>query len=226
MGLEENCGFEEDLTKLKRINEQYPIILIDTSAISTYLSSNPNNGNEKEKTNINRLGISSAEFVIKYLQRGGNIFITPNIEEENCPKSKYKFKKSIKKMDRAPKKQRKNLLNLQRSIRESIKIKKKMINLFEKKGKVLDLTQTEEYQELYSRYNFLLTHFKLSETDSDILISSVLLSRSNNTALVTNDFKIFYAGKNLCVNEKIERTNLEFFVRKPFFKLKPFGSKI
>jgi len=107
---------------LEEVSKEYPITLLDTSALLEKLSLTLK-GSITEKISHVEEEIDSAIFFREFLESGGNFYVTPNILEEYLSRTNYPYKKKIKK--NGGNIQRENLI-LMRKIRENSKKEKKV----------------------------------------------------------------------------------------------------
>lgn len=186
----------DNALNLESLIAENETILLDTSVLIGNIGSSYNTN---EKT-------SFSEELIRHLDIGANLYITNLICRELDDGGKIK-KKDIKKIHK-----NRHYLATLRDGRERDKLDRKLINSFREKDKIIDFHYDNEYSEIYA--DCASFSGSLSETDIELLISSIILSRkSKKCALISDDIGIF---KTLTEYERQTGYihNLKFFVKK------------
>ena len=114
------------------------------------------------------------------------------------------------------------------SVRSFTKKKRSFVDFVWKQNASLIFTSNEsdEYFSLLSESKFILDILNLSNTDYDFLLSAAAISSDRgSTAIISNDFPILYAWKELCSRKPELSERLHFYLHtSPFSFEKAFSS--
>jgi|TARA_Y100000310_G_scaffold107162_2_gene105612 hypothetical protein len=192
----------------KGVTLEYPITLIDTSALLHPLEGCPDKEDKSYQARIlySRISLNSSIFFRRFLEQRNTFYVTRNVLEEYTPEPLRKV---------SPSHGIKYLLFNERQRNDEKR--RDFIELLRSNGNVIQLSERE--QEYYSFFNRahkdIMDRERLSETDSDLLISGVVVSKTRGaTCLISNDFGILRSWKDLVRGGKIAPEEFGFFLRK------------
>ena len=218
---------KDDLQTLERVVSKYSIVLMDTSVISHYLGGNQNPISIEEKMIVLEENHQCRIVLIDYLNKGLPCFMTSSVLEELQVGDHYNYKKMIKRassyknarlIPKAGSDKAKELLELRRKIKNAQKERRKLIITFQENDRVLELNRNEIdlYNLFYKAYSGLLSLYKLSEVDFDLLVSGAVIAQTReSSALVSNDIRgIAHAWNYILRKEKISLKKFGFVNRK------------
>lgn len=143
------------------------------------------------------------------LKKGSNgrFYITPGVRHELI-KSGFPYSKKIKRRTH----QERIFLESWRAIREISKETRALAEEFYEQNKVIDITQTEQYQLAFEEHFLYMDSIGMSEVDKEFLITGIVLSKYRDICLVSNDFRhILFARDEICEIEKINNDQLKFY---------------
>lgn len=204
------------LKSLQRLVLEYPITLIDTSALFCPINRLPEKGDKSHQAQILRSQIifDSIIFYRRFLESGGRFYITPDILEEYTPGDYVsKKQKKLGERDHLPRKEFELFKTRQRE-NEGIRGLIKMLEFGENVLQLSDEEQ-EERDFLKRKYAHFIPREEIGKIDFDFLTSgaAVLRVRRKPLALISNDFGILYSWKDLVRGEKFAPEKFGFFVR-------------
>jgi len=199
---------------LEQVNSEYPIILIDTSALLSTFKYNGND-NFSEKKSRSELFESSAVFYREFLEGGGIFYITPSVIREFINSSCAYYKRMIKKEGVISKER----IEYHRQVKKEHLEKGRLVRLLEDRELILELDEDEK--EKYMRLNNKHYHEGmkrgLSEVDFDLINSGATVSMTRiPTALISNDIAIFHLWRKYLKKDTLDKDKLGFFTRKGF----------
>ena len=209
---------KSELKSLKDVISEYPVALLDTCALLYPLncaSTRSNARTTNERISNSRQLCNSAIFFKKFLEEGGNFYVTPLILEEYARGSYYSYKNKIKK-GRGPKG---GLLEFYRRRKEESEEMRRLIRVLEDNGRIFQLDENEQrrHKSLREKYSEVLRRNGLRETNIDFLVSGVVVSKTRgSTCLISNNFRILYSWNDILNLEGIDSRQLGFFLRRDF----------
>jgi hypothetical protein len=201
-----------NLLTLRELSSEYPIVLMDNSILYGRLSANEEKTGSKEKRALSIAEQQRFFEVLRYyIGEGIPFFITASVFEESFG-GHYPYKKLIKM--KGLQKNRASL-DLARKVLDLRKQGKRIINLLEEKGRIIELNETEK-----DLYNSLCnTHYgnacaELGSVDSDLLIKGAVFSKTRGaTCIASNDFPMFHLWKDFVNSKRINKEQFGFAVR-------------
>ncbi len=205
---------EGNLQTLEEVVSKYQLVLMDNSVLAHYLGNKQDSNSIEEKRLILEEDQNSRNVLIDYIKKGIPCFVTSSVAEESQSGDSYKFKKIIK---RAVPYEGKELLGLRRKIRDDRKKRRKLIDIFKDNNQVLCLNENEQglYGLFDKSYLGLLSLYKLSKVDFNLLISGAVVSQTRkSSALIASDFGIVRAWNYIRRREKISTEQFGFVLRK------------
>lgn len=195
---------------------EYPV-LFDTSVLLSYYTSNHNPRTLSEKFVEAKERYDFFVLIQNYIKKESNFYITPLVLAElQNDRLGFCYKKEIKKNSFF---RNSELLKLHRQRRDKFKQQRRLYSTFQDNNKILKLEKEEKniYDFIYTRNLGLKEKYKLSETNLDFLVSGAVLAEAGKVvALVSNKQGIFYARKDIMMEENLEFKKVKFFVRENF----------
>ncbi len=209
---------------LEEIGSKYNVVLADTCSLLSSLEERDSIYLQNDR--LKRAAIRhdsfyrSAEYFYNFVMSGGELYATSRIINEYTPSSRGDYQKKVKRNNDDLSKERKRIaLECSRSIRDSHRMRRKLIDFLFTEGRILNEEENPEYKRLSSRFESFKS--SISETDYDLLITGATRSRETPTAIVSNDFQILTFWKKVLRGENIDPSQLGFFFRKEFSSFVP-----
>lgn len=179
---------------LEDLSSTYSVVLLDTSVLLQIL------GQERHIAYANRFKLISP--IMTLLEKSANLIVTPKVVEEYLSKSHCFSHQSL-------------------GWKIDFKLRKELIELFSKFGKVLSLDKFESnfYNHLCemmpSVFKCNSRDYRLSETDKDICLSATAMAfyGKKNVAVISNDFGISCGVEHLRDKAGLSEEKLSFFLR-------------
>lgn len=192
----------------KGVTLEYPITLIDTSALLTFKDDGLERDDKSHEAQILRsqMNLDSARFFRGFLENEGRFYITPSVLEEYRPRSLE---------DVNPSRGLEYKLFKERQIGDEER--KKLIYLLESGGMVYSLSDEEqdEYNFLNNKYSYLRHRGVVGDVDFNLLISVVSVSKKGKrpACLISGDRGIRNYWKEIGIGERMSPEKFGFFVR-------------
>lgn len=211
-----------NLKTLEELTHEYFFILLDTSAMSEGLKYMGDFLTYKEKREMMEDEHIFRNLLMDCIERKDSCWITSKVCGEYSEISSYPYMRAIR---RRGSHSDREVLYILRERKYYCKEIRKLIEMFSEYGRILGLNKLNDeeqksYHILSDEHTELQEKYKLSDTDSDFLtLGAVLSQKRGPTALVSNDFGIFRAWRDLHLN-LTNHNKFDFFVRKEkgFFK--------
>lgn len=232
MDITENGTFRKGLNEKMKQKNSHPIhiddlckefdnFLFDTSALNSPLINSKEYSPLRKRTERIRAEKDSDIFLRRYLQRKPEFMTTIKVKNE-CKNKNEQFgiRETFNKYDFIKISRKERILY--KEICSEKKEWKKLIKVFNKKGRIVHQTEKEKerWDFLYNKYAIAKSKYNLSEVDYDLLITGAVLSNSRGkTAILSNDFPLYYAYSKLIKHENLDPSKYGFFIRikKEFF---------
>ncbi len=214
------------LIHLDDICKEFNILLVDTSVLVKSLEAQSSNSPKLiDKIISKKVETCSSIFFNKYVKDKGIFFLTEKIYKEfYCPEN-ITLEEVFPKINRS--KISKKELKYFSEICSGVQEKRNLLKSFKKYKKIITLDdfEKEKYNEIFTRNLYLKKKAygpegkKTGDNDDDLLIHGAVLSITRDkTAILSNDFPLLYAYRDLLNKEKISPVNYGFFIRiKPNF---------
>jgi hypothetical protein len=206
--------YEENLCNLEEITSKYNVVLVDTCALFHHLEHMVKKGFLKDFSNkFYELELDCIIEMFNFLEDDYPIYITPLVKEEAGAVNSYHIKKKIKKSGSC---KNRRLLEYRRDLEKSNKARRKLVDNFQDKERIIELDERRKnvYDDFYGRYGDLFARHKLSECDADFLISGRVLAKTDmSSALISNDFGIWGAWRDIIRSEGIGSKFFGFYNR-------------
>lgn len=200
----------------KGVTLEYPITLIDTSALLSPIDDGLERGDESYEARILRsqLGFDSAIFYRRFLENEGRFYITQNVWEEYTSSDYVSRKqKELEEKGYLPRKE----FELFKERKREDKERKRLIYLLESGGMVYTLSdeEQEEYNFLNSKYSRLKNRGVVGDVDFNLLISVAAVSKKGKrpACLISSDGGILDYWREIGVEERMSPEKFGFFVR-------------
>ena len=204
------------LKSLEGVASESPIVLLDTSALLSFLRDTRNAIDFRGKTEHSEIARKSAVFFREHKMRS-NFYVTPGVLNQYLRKQSYPYRKAI----------RKNIsgegfnpdrVEFYRAMRKDDKERRKLIEEFESNGRVLILNDGEkEFSRDFDKYLPFKRESGLSETNFDLLVTGMVVSVTRNpVSLISNNFKILEVWKKILIGESVSPRQFGFFFRQKF----------
>ncbi len=207
------------LVHLDDLCEEFNILLVDTCALVRPLDDESKGDKLIDRIRSKKIEEDSSVFFNKCLEKGV-LFLTKEIFKECYREETPPIREVLSKYDnmKISKKER-EYFNSVCSLRKE---RRKLLNSFkrEKKIIILDNSEKEKYNEMFTRNLYLMKKTygkekkKIGYVDYNLLIISAVLSMiRTKTAVLSNDFPLLYSYQALLTNEHLNPTNYGFFLR-------------
>lgn len=211
----------KQLRNLVDICNEFDVVLLDT-----HILYDPSTGLSPRLPIDQRVhaAVRNTQFIkefIGFIERIGidvsnYIYLTEGVYGEYTHNLDLTHKKRIKRADKWKTRGKYVSAELLRERAREGKEKRRLIDLFSDRGMIFELLPQEReiYTRLSGQYSWLRNHYGLTETDFDLLLTAVTVSKlGDKTALITSDRKIKHAKRELLRRSEYDAENLRCFSR-------------
>lgn len=210
---------------LNEILRRYEVTLVDTCALINPIGKNADMMDIKRREAEIKDNHILREKLLDALNRNDSLFITTGVAGEYNSRNHFNYQGKIKTLDKEVAftnqnygggMDRRETLEFYRHLRDSKKEKMLFLHAAEYNGRILELStdQNKIYRGLDKKYHALMIQRGLSKENIELLLSGIVIAKTTgNSAILTNDFGIVHAKKELLNRENMKRDKLRVFVR-------------